>query len=128
MAKTIVEEIIDSICDPAFWKQFETSHYNHQISNSTHYHDAEQNQEVILIQAAGFKREDIDIQVNNKGIVLKGKIQDSLKDQLSRNEFHCIYHKDDVDADSVNASLENGILKVTFKTLEQKTSKKININ
>jgi len=129
MKKTFLDDIfesfnLDAVFDDA-WKGFETK-FKYPTTNAKHYHDSETKEHTLIIQAAGFKKEEIDIEVTNKGIILKGDIKDeSLKERISRNEFHYILHNNDVDAESLDAALENGILTIKFKTLTEKTTKKV---
>ena len=129
MKKTFLDDIFESfnfdvVFDNAF-KGFETK-FKYPVSDAKHYYDDETKEHTLMVQAAGFKKEEIDIEVTNKGIILKGKMKDeSMKERISRNEFHYILHNNDVDAESIDAALENGILTIKFKTLAEKTTKKV---
>jgi len=96
--------------------------------NAKHHYDEKGKEHVLTIQAAGFKKENINIEINSKGLEIKGEItNEKLKENVCRNKFHYILHKNDVDSDSIEASLEDGLLIVKFKTSLEKNTKKVEI-
>lgn len=75
----------------------------------------------------GFKKEDIDISVEDNYLIVSSKVE---KDDFKQPFENKYLIPDDVNMDQVNASMEDGILNVVIgKYLEvPKTSRKININ
>lgn len=119
---TFFEELVDQIFSSEFFKSGVSSPLH-----AKHYVDDETNEHVLVIQAAGFKKEDINIEVTAKGIDIQGKIADEkLKTRIIRNEFYYVYHSAEIDAETIDASLENGILTIKFK-FKTEPAKKVTI-
>lgn len=98
-------------------------------SEATYDFDEKTREHNITVQAPGFKKEDIKIEVDNQGISLSGEIKDeSIKGRVSQQKFSYFLRKPGINDDTVDAKLEDGILSVKFKTeKEKKTSKTIEI-
>ncbi|NMC59554.1 MAG: Hsp20/alpha crystallin family protein [Candidatus Methanofastidiosa archaeon] len=95
---------------------------------SSYYYDEQTKDHVITVQAPGFKKDDIEIEVDNRGISIKGEIKDEkTKGRLRRNTFHYAMTHYGIDSKTVDASLEDGILTIKFKNEKDKLSKKIEI-
>jgi len=95
---------------------------------SSYYYDEQAKDHVITIQAPGFKKDDIEIEVDNKGISIKGEIKDEkTKGRLRRNTFHYEMTHYGIDSKTADAALEDGILTIKFKNEKDKLSKKIEI-
>ncbi len=75
----------------------------------------------------GFKKEDIDISVEDNYLLVSSKVE---KDDFKQPFEKKYLIPDDVNMDQINASMEDGVLDIVIgKYLEvPKTSKKININ
>jgi len=75
----------------------------------------------------GFKKEDIDISVEDNYLIVSSKVE---KDDFKQPFENKYLIPDDVNMDQINATMEDGILDIVIgKYLEvPKTSKKININ
>lgn len=89
-------------------------------------YDSDTKEHVITIQAPGFKKEEIKIEVTNRGITFTGEIKDE-KRKTARKKFSYASGKTGIDPNSVDAKLEDGILTVKFKTDQEKNSKIIEI-
>ena len=133
MEKTVIDELFNELFSRIFCKSTNECEYTsnsvfERPINAKHYFDDETKEHVLTIQSAGFKKEDINIDVNNKGIEIKGEIKDeNLKKRLCTNKFHYILHKEDIDPESVNASLIDGLLMITLKINSEKNTKTVEI-
>jgi HSP20 family molecular chaperone IbpA len=112
----------DSIFD-RFW----LDHRNHYPERAKYYYDEEKKEHVILAQAAGFKKDDIEVEVDDTGIYLNGNIKEENKNRFGERKFSYRLGKPGIDTKTVDAVLEDGILTIKFKTKEEKISKKIEI-
>jgi HSP20 family molecular chaperone IbpA len=102
---------IDSYQDPA--------HY---------FFDEKTKEYVITVQAPGFSKKEINIEVDAGGISIEGELQDEeLKRRIGNKSFSYKMRKPGIDENSINANLENGILEVRFKPSDKKDLKKIEI-
>ena len=96
----------------------------------------------IELAIPGFKKEDVKIELNDGLLTISSDIEnknknEDEKDNYIRKEYHkssfsrSFYVPDDVDTDTIEASMENGLLSVTLnkiKELEDKTNiKRIDI-
>jgi len=96
---------------------------------------------VFDIALAGFSKEDIIVYVEDKVLIVEAtkgssfeenKEKDKTKEFI-KNELNSMYMKrkfpfeDNVDVDNINASFENGILKVTLPIINKKDRKNIEI-
>lgn len=78
--------------------------------------------------APGFKKDDIEIEVDNSGLIISGEIKnDNTKNKIHRSKFNYVMRKKEIDPDSIQGSLEDGILEVKFKTDKERSSKIIKI-
>jgi HSP20 family molecular chaperone IbpA len=124
---TLFEDVFDSFFDNNFWLNRSFNDYSHEPA--TYHFDEDNKEHVITVQAPGFKKEDIDIEVDGRGISLKGEINDeSIKGRIGEKKFQYFMKKSGIDSKGVEATLDNGILSIRFKTEEEKkVSKKIAI-
>lgn len=107
----------DSFFDHDWFKDFDIR----PKSNAYYHYNEENNEYIIDIQVPGFKKEDIKIEVNDSGIYLIGEVKDeSIKNKVSRSKFSYVLRRGEIDDKSIDASLEDGILTVKFKTAEPK--------
>lgn len=121
--KTSIEDIFDVFFDNIFW-------LDRGLRNepASYEYDEENKQHVITVSAPGFKKEDIKLEVDGNGLTLKGEITDeTMKNRLRRNAFSYSMKRNGIDPDSIDGSLENGILQVRFKTEKEKTTRVIEI-
>jgi len=82
----------------------------------------------ITIEAPGFKKDDIKVEVTSEGISIKGEIKDDgIKKKLSRSSFYYFIKRGDIDPKSVNAKLEDGILYISINRAKDKVSRIIPI-
>lgn len=124
--KNLFEEIVEIL--DYFNESLAKDVYMYPKEGKVIYNE-EEKQYSVIIQAAGFNKEDIIIDAKPDEISFKGEIKDEkIKDHISRNKFNYILRRKDIDIESINANLENGILTVKFKTQAEKNSKNIKIN
>ena len=118
--------LLDSFFDNNFWLDRSLNEYSYEPA--TYHYDEENKEHVINVQVPGFKKENIEVEVDNTGISLKGEITDeTLKGRVGNKKFHYVMKKMGIDSKNVDASLEDGILLVKFKTTKEKTSKRIEV-
>ena len=122
----IFGDSLDSFFDNDWLKEF-----NIRPKSNVCYHFNEEDKEhVIDVQVPGFKKDDINIEVDESGIYLKGEVNDeSVRNKINRSQFSYAMRIRGINDKSIDASLEDGILTVKFKTLEpkKKTIKQIEI-
>jgi HSP20 family protein len=119
----VFEDLWDSFFNNNFWLD---RNFNDQPAY--YYYDDDSKEHVVTIQVPGFKKEDIKIEVDHQGITLSGEIKDDkIKGRVSRNNFNYSMRKYGIDPKTVDASLEDGILFVKFKTEKEKSTKIIEI-
>lgn len=117
---------LDSFFDNNYWLNRNLDSYEQGMASS--YFDDEKKEHCIVVQVPGFKKEDIEIEVNHQGISLKGEIKDeSIKKRIGSKKFHYEMKKYGIDSKSVNAELKDGILNVKFKIEKEKNSRTIEI-
>jgi HSP20 family molecular chaperone IbpA len=122
---TIFENLFGDLSKDSFWNNL----IDDSTSDAKHYYDNAEQQHVIVIPAAGFKKEDINIESSNNQITFKGEMSDEkIKKQITKNNFHYILRKNSINIDTIKASLENGILTVKFKTQTDNNTIKVEIN
>lgn len=123
---TLFEDAFDSFFDNNFWMNRNLNGYSYEPA--TYRYDEENKEHVITVQAPGFKKENVDIEVDSRGISLKGEITDeAVKGRIGEKKFHYVMKKTGIDSKTVDATLEDGILSIKFKTEKEKTAKKIAI-
>src|ERR1700729_370641 len=89
---------------------------------------------VVEVDLPGANRDQIDIQVQDRELVITGEIPESEQEgrrhrrsrRTGRFEFHT-YLPGDVNADSVNAQLSDGVLTVTIPKSEEAKPRQIEI-
>jgi len=127
MMKNEFEQLVDVLLESISENVFGTCNISSSTdvpNNAKHFIDENTSEHVLSIQAAGFKKEDISIDANNKGITIKGEIKDEKKkNTILRNKFHYILHKNNIDINSINANLEDGLLLIKFKIEGEKSTK-----
>lgn len=93
------------------------------------------NEYVLKADMPGVPKENIEITFNNNELEINGKIDEvyTSSDNLTYREFTlCNYNRkflvsDKINAEAINASLENGVLTVTLPKREEAKPKKIEI-
>lgn len=79
----------------------------------------------ISISLIGFSKDDINIETAANTICVSGEISDNdIPKFVNQTKFKKTWELKDLDADSVEAKLENGILHITLKKLEDNDSAK----
>lgn len=90
--------------------------------------DEEKEEGNIIIEAPGFVKDEIKIESNSDGILIKGEIKDEkIKEKIGMTIFSYILKRNDVDPNSISATLENGLLKISFKKEKDKRKKIVEI-
>lgn len=79
----------------------------------------EKDKAVYTAAALGLDKEDIDMSFKNKHLIVKSK-KDKTNSSLLSTLNHSLYVGDDVDKDSIKASLERGILTIEIPFKENK--------
>lgn len=116
------KSVFDHIFDAVLLNSFS------DLTGASHNYNDDTKEHTIVVQAPGYKKEDIDVEVDSEGISIKGAISDEkFKSRLRRNSFNYGMDLYGIDSETVDASLEHGILTVKFKTEKGKTSKKVTI-
>jgi HSP20 family protein len=113
---------------------------NNKLSNSysTNIKESEKNYQ-IEFQVPGFKKEDIEINIEDNILKISGNVENSKEDEnikYNRREFYKksfakSYHiPDDVNEDSIKAECKDGILTINIdkKELQEPKKKSILIN
>jgi HSP20 family molecular chaperone IbpA len=92
------------------------------------YFDEDNKEHVIYVPAPGFKKDDIEVEVDTEKIRVHGKIRDKkMIKRLGEKEISFYKRYKGIDTETVNAELIDGILEVRFKTNEHKDLKKIKV-
>jgi HSP20 family protein len=98
--------------------------------------DIEETEDAWLIEAEipGAKRDDVDIEVNENELEISGEIKERERKGILRRrtrrvgEFHyAVTLPGDIDADNVNAELQNGVLTVTVPKSQRAKPRRISI-
>lgn len=81
----------------------------------------------IELALPGFKKEDINIELNDSVISISSEVEKSDDNSTFKSSFEKSYFlPDDVDIDNIEASMENGVLSITInKIKEVETTTKI---
>lgn len=97
----------------------------------------EDNKQLVAeVQVPGFKKDEVEVSVHNGVLEIKGEHKDKEENEKTRNymvrESHTSFYRrlalpKHADGDSVNASFENGMLKVTVPFKELPKPKKVEI-
>jgi len=117
-----IEEFFNDFFD---WDLKASSYYQEPAN---YFFDEETKEYVINVQAPGFKREEIEIETDPTGISINGEIKDEdVKKRIGSKRFSYKMKRLGIDSESVQASLENGILEIRLKIAENKETKKIPI-
>ena len=85
--------------------------------------DEDKDQMLIMIEAPGFKKDDIKIEANGDLIEIYGEISDEGLKEIFSNKFSYNIKRDDLDTNKVKAKLEDGILKIIIPKKEEKKKK-----
>jgi len=80
----------------------------------------------ISISLLGFGKDEIEIETENDTICISGEIKNTVPKFVSQKKFKRSWELKNLDSKAVDASLENGILKVILKSKDaKKTVKKV---
>lgn len=91
---------------------------------------------VIVLNAAGFTKEDIDVKYNDGVLVLEGNLVKEDNDEDARylirerkmvSKFSRKFGIPNIKEDEISAKMENSVLTVTLPKIEKKEAKKITI-
>ena len=123
-----------SLFDDFFFNDFFNNNWLKKIdwdysTEPAHYFfDEENKQMIITVQAPGFSKEDIQIDIDATGITIEGELKnEELKKRIGEKKFSYKMRKFGIDSKSVEAKLQDGILEIKFKSQESKTQKRIAI-
>ena len=76
----------------------------------------------ISMALLGFKKEDLNIEAKNNILTVSGEISADVPGFVTQRKFKKSWELKDLDSESVEASLENGILEVSLKTIKSEES------
>ena len=92
---------------------------------------------IVLCRIAGIEEENIDVSISADNILnIRGNLATKIEEKVENHFIQECYWGEfsrslslpvDVKKDNINATLENGILKITFVKIKQDSVKKINI-
>ena len=84
----------------------------------------------LSINALGFSRDEIEINANTQELTIVGNIKSDVPDFITRKRFKRSFEIENLDQESINAKMENGILTIMFKQKvpKEKELKKIKID
>lgn len=88
--------------------------------------DMDDDKYVICSEVAGIKEENIDISFENNTITITADYGDEGK--FKKGKYVKSFRLVDVDSEKISAKLENGLLTIMVPKLEEKKSRKINID
>lgn len=94
---------------------------------------------LLEINVPGFKKEDIDISINNGIMTIKSEKEEAsekkedgkyiMKERSFSNMSRCFKIPEDIDVTNIQANMEDGVLKINLPKTEKKdTSMKVQIN
>jgi HSP20 family protein len=96
-------------------------------SSAVKRYDEEKGEYSIFVEAPGFSKDEINVELENGRIVIDGEIKnEEVKNKIGAKSFRFVEYQRDIDKKSLNASLKDGILTITFK-LSTTPSKKVEI-
>ena len=101
-------------------KNFATKAYDKFVDEKT-------GEKVLQVGLPGFNKEDISIGLDGDTIFIKGEMKNEDAKKFYKNSISYSTVDSNIDSESINASLENGILEIRYKTQEGKEPKRIEI-
>ncbi|MBZ2174404.1 Hsp20/alpha crystallin family protein [Schnuerera sp. xch1] len=127
---------------PSFFRNFFDDDYFPAMSNMQENFrvDLKETDDNYLVEAdlPGIKKEDIDIDFSNNYLIInakrEGTVEDKKEDYVRRErhygEFRRRFYMDNVDESKIDATFNNGVLKITLPKLNKGNNKrrKIDIN
>jgi len=83
----------------------------------------------ILIEMAGFRKDDINIEVNGSFLTVVAERKSDNKPSLRKTKFTKTYHLDSnkLSIDELKATLENGVLSIFIPLVLKKIGRKVEI-
>jgi HSP20 family protein len=78
----------------------------------------------VSVLLPGFLKEEISVEAEGCQVEITAKTERDLPSFLSTS-FSQVFHLDDLDVDSVQCKLENGVLQISLSTKKKKDSRKI---
>lgn len=109
---------------------FETifkSHFTGEADGHISF-DKETEEYTSKIKAAGWTKEEIDIEVDQDKMLVSTELSgEDERKEYGVTAFKYLIKVRNIDSNSIDASLENGILTIKFKVEENKSRKKITI-
>jgi len=90
------------------------------------------NKYVVEMDLPGYKKEDVKVECNKGNLVIKAEVKKEEEDNKKyvhqeRRMYGKIersFHLNDIDEDSINAELRDGILKITIDKIDEDKNKK----
>lgn len=93
------------------------------------YYDEKNNQYHINLLIPGFTKDEINISVENNILSVEGKTKNkNIEEIYSSNSVKQSFNIKDIDVNSINAELNDGILKIIYKLKEKDKPNKIKID
>ena len=121
--------LIDRFLNDDFWNFNSIFSDEFPRIESDRYYDKDANEYVISLSLPGFTKDDISVDIENDMLVIKGEIKnEKTKKFISQNKFSYSYSTNNLDIDTIAASMENGILEIRSKPIKElNITKKIEV-
>ncbi len=109
----------------AFDEMFEFMNHNSSTYSKTDIRQVESGYSLDVL-LPGFTKEEISIKAEGEELILEASTERSLPKFLNK-KVRKTYQIDQLDADTIEAKLECGILTITFTTISKKNARSISI-
>jgi HSP20 family molecular chaperone IbpA len=120
-------DFIDQIFNDVFNHSDNLHLYRLSEQNFSVDYNKDTKEHSIALLVPGFSKEDLSIESDSDKIIIKGEIKDNKKGLINENKIHYEKSVRNLDKDTIEAKLENGILEIKYKEKENKDLNKIEI-
>lgn len=98
------------------------------VTNAKSFYNKETKTYEVFVSTPGFSNEEIDVELKGDKLVISGELEnEDVIRKVGPNSFSYFVYQKNIDADSIQATLDSGILSVEFKVKEPKPDKKVKI-